>query len=556
MVTNIREGSRVVRSYTWGAAVVVFLVAGAAPASQLAPHESHSEIKAIPLGVLEAPATRRDGIGSAHERVSTTSHDAQTWYDQGLAHLHSFAWIEAARAFHAALRADAQLAMAHLGLSLAYGGLGSSAGAADELQRARELDTRPGAHDELRIALRAMQLSTIAHPDDGAIVNDYRSALDRALTMYPGDVELLLLRGQAEDAAGDPSGMSGGGGAVPFYMRANRAAPDQFAPHHYLAHAYENTGLIDLALEQSRAYVRLAPGVAHAHHMYGHGLWRAGSPMEAIGQFQRAAELETAQLKAAGIPFEYDWHYHHNATLLAASYRYVGQMRSAADLLRRAFDVPAPLVPEELNKRDWPAFLLARGRTADALGAAEQLAAHTSPLLRAAGHLSAAQAHLAAGRTPSAGREADAALLELRPAGAAAAVLASDLRLVQGEFFLKSGDRERGRAMIRQAVADLRARPGPDAWSQTLFDLEAAARTVREADDWTLAGELADQMRQHDSGYAGTHFALALVADRQGDRVAAVRGYKRAIVLWRDADGDLPELSKSRRRLTVLESPR
>jgi Tfp pilus assembly protein PilF len=540
----------------FAAAALLVLVTGTAPASQQALHESHAEIRAIPLGVLEGPATRRDGIGSAHEPVSTNSRDAQTWYDQGLAHLHSFAWIEAARAFHAALRADPRLAMAHLGLSLAFGGLGSSSGAADELQRARALDASAGAHDELRIALRALQLSTIAHPGEGSIANDYRSALDRALTSYPDDIEILLLRGQAEDAADDPSGMSAGGGAVPFYVRAIRAAPDQFAPHHYLAHAYENAGHIDLALEQSRVYLRLAPDVAHAHHMYGHGLWRAGHPMEAIGQFQRAAELETTGLKADGIPLEYDWHYHHNATLLAASYRYVGQMRSAADLLRRAFGMPAPLLPEELNKRDWPAFLLARGKTADALSAAEQLAAHASPLLRAAGHLSAAQAHMAAGRTPSAGREADAALLELRAAGTDAVVLAPDLRLVQGEFFLKSGDREKGRAMIRQAVTSLRARPGPDAWSQTLFDLEAAARAAREADDWSLAGELADQMRQHDSGYAGAHFALALVADRQGDRAAAVRGYKRAIVLWREADGDLLELSDSRRRLAVLDAPR
>jgi len=346
--------------------------------------------------------------------------------------------------------------------------------------------------------------------------------------------------------------MSAGEAAVRFYARALKAAPDYFAPHHYLAHAYENMGRIDLALEQSRVYLRLAPGVPHAHHMYGHALRRTGRPMEAIQQFRRAADIETTQFKAAGIPSEYDWHHHHNATLLAATYRYVGQMRSAADVLRRAFDEPAPLLPEELNKREWPAFLLAGGKTADALTAAERLTVHTSPFLRAAGHLSAAQAHMAAGRTPTAGLEADAALRELRSAGHDAVELAPDLRLVQGEFFLRSGDREKGRAMIREAVATLRGRLGPDAWSQTLFDLEAIARAAREADDWTFAAELADQMRQHDGGYAGTHFAMALVDERRGDRPAAVRGYERAIVLWRDADRDLPELSESSGRLAAL----
>jgi Tfp pilus assembly protein PilF len=530
------------------------MVAVVAPASPQV-HGS-SLIHAIPLDVLEGPPIPHEGLGTAHENVGTTSRDAQALYDEGLAHLHSFAWIEAARAFHAALRADPQLAMAHLGLSLAFGGLGSSAGAADEVQRAQRLDATAGAHDKLRIALRAMQLSTIAHPDDGQIANDYKSALDRALASYPDDVELLLLRGQAEDASGGPPGMSSGAGAVPFFLRAVRAAPDQFAPHHYLAHTYENTGRIELALEQSRIFLELAPQVAHAHHMYGHGLWRAGRPNEAIEQFQQAAELSAGQLKAAGIPFEYDWHYHHNTTLLAAAYEYIGRMSSAGELLRREFDVPAPLLSEELDKRDWPAFLLARRRPTDALRAAEHLTGHTSPLLRAAGHLRAAEAYMAVGRVPGAGREADAALAELRTAGSGAAVLAPDLRLVQGEFFLRSGDRDRGRAMIRQAVSSLKARAGPDAWSQTLFDLEAAARSVRETSDWTLAGELADQMLEHDSGYAGTHFALALAAEQRGDRAAASRAYQRAIVLWRDADRDLPELSESRRRLSELDSPR
>src|SRR5216684_5548124 len=338
----------------FGAAVLlVFLAAGAVLGSQHDIRGSHSELRAIPIELLQRLPARRDDIGTAHESVSTASREAQAWYDQGLAHLHSFAWIDAARAFHAALGADSRLAIAHVGLSFAFGGLGSSSAAAAELQRAHLLEASAGAHDKLRIALRAMQLSAVARPGDASVANDYRSALDRALTSYPTDIELLLLRAQAEDAPDDPSAMSAGEAAVRFYARALKAAPDYFAPHHYLAHAYENMGRIDLALEQSRVYLRLAPGVPHAHHMYGHALRRTGRPMEAIQQFQRAADIETTQFKAAGIPSEYDWHHHHNTTLLAATYRYVGQMRSAADVLRRAFDEPAPLLREELNKREW-----------------------------------------------------------------------------------------------------------------------------------------------------------------------------------------------------------
>src|SRR6185436_20092693 len=49
------------------------------------------------VDVLSRPVSLREGIGRAHEPVTTTSPRAQAFYDQGLAYLHSFVWIEAAR---------------------------------------------------------------------------------------------------------------------------------------------------------------------------------------------------------------------------------------------------------------------------------------------------------------------------------------------------------------------------------------------------------------------------------------------------------------------------
>src|SRR5271169_6147983 len=96
-------------------AVVAFLWAGQAGLGQPSP---------IPAELLERPLPLRHGIGHAHEAVTTSSADAQAFYDQGLAYLHSYVWIEAARSFHQALRLDPKLAMAQLGLSYALGELG------------------------------------------------------------------------------------------------------------------------------------------------------------------------------------------------------------------------------------------------------------------------------------------------------------------------------------------------------------------------------------------------------------------------------------------------
>jgi tetratricopeptide (TPR) repeat protein len=87
-----------------------------------------------------------------------------------------------------------------------------------------------------------------------------------------------------------------------------------------------------------------------------------------------------------------------------------------------------------------------------------------------------------------------------------------------------------------------------------LFSLEAVARTAREQGDWTLAGEVAEQMRQHDASYAGTQYALALTFERTGNRAAARLAFAEAVRQWVDADPDLPELADARRRLDKLDA--
>jgi Tfp pilus assembly protein PilF len=90
--------------------------------------------------------------------------------------------------------------------------------------------------------------------------------------------------------------------------------------------------------------------------------------------------------------------------------------------------------------------------------------------------------------------------------------------------------------MLEEAAKQARAAPGPDAWTQALFTLEAIARAAREAGDWELAGWTARQMLEHDPNYAGSHYALALVAEHNGNGHAARA--ERALVekYWSQAD--------------------
>jgi tetratricopeptide (TPR) repeat protein len=519
------------------------MLLSAAPLLSKDAHGSH-QIPIIPNDLLERTVPRRSGIGSAHDAVSTRSGEAQAFYDQGLAYLHDYVWIEAARSFNQALRIDPTLAMAHVGLSYAYAELSKPADARAAFARARALAAGASQHDRRHIAIRAAQMAAEKAPRDAGLVTAYRQAIDDALTHDAADVELWLQRGVAEAPDAADRGQGSTAASVRFYERALALSPDHFAAHHYLTHAYENTGRIEEALRHGQAYARLAFAIPHARHMYGHDLRRVGRTEEAIAEFEAADALEREYFRTERIAPEYDWHYQHNLDLLATSHQYLGQMRQAEALLKTSFVLPSSLLVQEVNKREWPAFLRARGRIDESLAAARVMAAHTSPVVAAAGHVEAGESLLAAGRFKEAADESNAALAALRRAAEGQTLVAAGLKQLQGEFLLRTGQMEKGRTILDQAAREWRALPGPDNWSQALFMLEAMARAARDAGDWAFARRMAQQMREHDPSYAGTHYALALVEEHEDNAQAARASFALAKKFWSRADADLPELKK------------
>ena len=103
--------------------------------------------------------------------------------------------------------------------------------------------------------------------------------------------------------------------------------------------------------------------------------------------------------------------------------------------------------------------------------------------------------------------------------------------------------------MFKEVERGLRALLGPDAWSQALFRLESIAHLARSQGDWELARHTAKQMLEHDPAYAGSHYALALVAEHEGDAATAQREFAVAARHWRKADPDLVELKVSKAKI-------
>jgi tetratricopeptide (TPR) repeat protein len=394
---------------------------------------------------------------------------------------------------------------------------------------------------------RALQFAAEEAPGDAVKLAAYRKGLNQAIAAHPKDVELLLLAGMAESPDPAERGQGSTAASAKFYERVLVVEPTHFAARHYLAHAAENTGRQAEALEHSAAYSKLVPNVPHARHMHGHNLRRAGRIQDAIVEFEAADRLHREYIKREQIPAEYDWHFEHNLGLLATSLQHAGQLKRAEALLKAAFALPTGLVVQAYNKREWPMFLRSRGRFAEAEAAAKMLIAHPHPTVQATGHIELGFIALAVNRWGDAGTASNTALKLLRTAPGGG-IAATALLTLQGEFHLRTAAREKARATLDEVAKRLRAAPGPDAWAQALFSLEAIARAARVVGDWELAGRMAQHMVEHDPSYAGGHYALGLVAEHDGNPVAAKAAFAEALKLWAKADPDLAELSEIRRK--------
>jgi len=284
-------------------------------------HVGHALVGWVPEEILNRPAQLRRGIGSYHETVTTSSALAQKFYDQGEAYLHSYVWIEAARSFHQALRNDPKLAMAYVGLSYAYSPMDFPAAQA-ALKQAQSLSPRLSDREQRRIRIRALQLDAMrnaANANGARALLLFRQALDDALASSPNDIELLLLRGHAEEPSAFGDGQGCVPSALPYYQRALTVSPDNFAAHHFLTHCYENEGKFAGAAEHGKQYAMLAPEIPHAQHMYAHELRCVGRIADAIQFFLKADTLERAYYQRENIPPVLDWHHSHNVALLASA---------------------------------------------------------------------------------------------------------------------------------------------------------------------------------------------------------------------------------------------
>src|SRR5271155_1203464 len=246
------------KTVSLGLGVILLFGAGSPVAAQHEDHQLKEAIGWVPKELLERPLPLREGIGKLHEEVTTSSPQAQAYYDQGLAYLHSYVWIEAARSFHQALRQDPNLAMAYVGLADAYIGLQDVPSARSACNKAKALQAHMNDNERAWLAIREREIDSLedASADSAAA---YQQAVSDAIKANPRDPWLWVQKGLAAEASPFTHGKAGGAASLPPYQTSLTLDPKNLAALHYAVHCYENLGQIREALDGSASYARLAP---------------------------------------------------------------------------------------------------------------------------------------------------------------------------------------------------------------------------------------------------------------------------------------------------------
>ena len=328
------------RSRTAVPFVVIAVAFGLAAGIARAQDDPHAACAAppsyVPAELLDRPVPLRNGIGNSHEAVTTTSKEAQAFYDQGLNYLESYVWIEASRSFHQALRLDPKLAMAYLGLSYVYSGLENPDGAKQFLEKAKALAAGVSERERRRIDIREKTARGHRRHQGRGPVSRLQEVHRRRAGHEPRRPGVLAPARQRR--GGQRLGPRPARRRV--VGRVLRAGPGaRSRPRHgpslsrpFLRdHRAHRRG----ARSTAKEYARLAPAIPHAAHMWGHDLRRVGRVDDAIAQFKKADGLENAYYAAEKIDPALDWHHAHNLDLLASCYEHKGQMKLAEQTLAR-----------------------------------------------------------------------------------------------------------------------------------------------------------------------------------------------------------------------------
>jgi tetratricopeptide (TPR) repeat protein len=327
--------------------------------------EPVSELVATPPETEKMDVTAKagaplfEGMGDFHREITTSSADAQKYFDQGMVLAFGFNHAESIRSFKAAQKLDPDCAMCFWGEAMATGpninvtskgkAVMSDAdrvAAFAAINKALELkDTATPAEQALITAMAARyngDPSTSREPLDIA----YAEAMGDYVRDHPDDYDAEAMYAEAWMNTMPWDYWSADGAPKPETVKVISALEDIIAnaPQHPLAlhlyiHAVEASANPGRAEDEADRLAGLVPGSGHLVHMPAHIYWRVGRYDDAAKANITAAKVDEdyiAQCNAQG--FYPALYYPHNIHFLWAAASMSGQQDMAISAGQKVAD--------------------------------------------------------------------------------------------------------------------------------------------------------------------------------------------------------------------------
>lgn len=312
----------------------------------------------LSLSVLEAAeATERvasrvplfENLGTLHHPITTSSREAQRYFDQGLRLVYGFNHQEAISAFEEATRLDPSAAMAYWGIALALGP--NINGAMDKTDERRAWEALQKAQFYSGHLTGAEQAYIHAIGKRYSLKGATRTALDKAYAdamrvlwkQFPEDADAGVLFAEALmdlrpwdlwTVNGKPK--PGTEEIVSTLEMVLAKVPTHPGACHYYIHAMEASSTPERALACAERLPGLMPGAGHLVHMPAHIQMRLGRYHEAAEQNAQAAEVDRRYLAGKPASGDYaDGYYTHNLHFLWASLIMEGRSAEAMKVARQ-----------------------------------------------------------------------------------------------------------------------------------------------------------------------------------------------------------------------------
>ena len=451
-------------------------------------------------------------LGTHSRAITTTSTEAQRWFDRGLVWAYAFNHEEAIRCFERAAAADPGCAMAHWGIAYSLGpNYNKPWEMFDDADLERSIDRAHHAIEQAKARLtgatsteRCLVMSLGArYPQpatgDYSVWNaEYADAMRSVYASVPDDLDVAALYAESlmnltpwqlwDIATGEPAAGASTMEAAAVLEQALDS--DSALLHPGILHMYVH--LMEMSPQPERAQViadrlrGLVPDAGHLQHMPSHLDVLCGDYRQAVAANTAAIRADEKYVARAGAMNFYTLYRCHDLHFKIYAAMFLGQQRTALDAVAGLEHA----IPEELLRlpsppmADWlEGFLAMRLHVYIRFGRWDELLAMPAPADAQLYCVTTAMLHYARGIAFSATGQVDQANLE-RDRFRAAVLRVPDTRvlfnntcrdilaiaeaMLDGELEYRKGQHEIAYAALRRAVQldDTLPYDEPWAWMQ------------------------------------------------------------------------------------------